>query len=66
MLGDTIGQHTGKLGVGQRTESPGLWDSEEKPSGGAVYAAVGGERVGLRGIPQRWKVSLSVPNLQVF
>lgn len=46
MLGDTIGQHTGKLGAGQRTESPGLWDSEEKPSGGAVYAAVGGERVG--------------------
>ena len=67
MLGDTIGQETRKLGVGQRrTQSPGLWDSEEKPSGGAIYTAVGGDRVGLRGIPQRWTVSLSVSNLQVF
>lgn len=45
MLGDTTGQATGTLGAGQRrTRSPGLWDSEEKPSGGAVYTAVRGER----------------------
>lgn len=49
MLGDTTGQATGTLGAGQRrTRSPGLWDSEEKPSGGAVYTAVrcaGRERI---------------------
>ena len=71
MLGDTTGQATGTLGAGQRrTRSPGLWDSEEKPSGGAVYTAVRcalcGEREDLRGIPQRWKVSLSVSDLRVF